>query len=267
MTNETKPLAVRVIYIVPADAEPWDDAKQRATECLEDIQWFFADEMERLGFGPKTFEIARDAAGSLFFHQINSNLSKDDFSMKYWNNCKNEAQGHGLRNLDYVTVYFYEAYSIADGEVDAGSKGQAKKGKGGEAFLSSLHLKMARREWLANNNGYCGEVFNWISSESMKGYELSWNGRGRELGDLSGSGFGVIAHEIAHCFALPEEEKMSRNRNGPLMGNGCRGMRGYFRPDLTKDRCVLREKDAAVLDKSDYFEIRKLKLKSSSFSR
>ena len=265
MTYETQPLAVRVIYIVPSDAEPWGDAKQRANDCLEDIQWFFADEMKRLGYGRKTFEIARDEADSIVFHQINSNLTRDDFGFKYWNNCKNAAQDHGLRNLDCVTVYFYEGYSIANGVVEAGSRGNAK-GNGGEAFLSSLHLKLAIREWLANNQGYGGKVFDWISSESMGDGALNWNGRGRRLGDLAGAGFGIIAHELAHCFAVPKQEKMSRSRSGPLMGNGCRGMRGYFRPDLTGDRCVLREEDAAVLDKSNFFDIRKLKPKSVSFS-
>ena len=265
MKDKTDTWTIRVIYIVPAGIQPWFEAKQRATECLEDLQWFFADEMNRLGYGPMTFEIARDGEGSLVFYQIDSHLTPDDFRKNYWNNCKNTARAYGLRDLDYVTVYFFEAYSISNGTVDdAGSRGK-HKGRGGESFLSSLHLKVARREWLANSNGYGGEVFDWIDSEVMKDDTLSWNGRGPTLGDVSGAGYGVVAHELAHCFNPPPQENGRSGRTGPLMGSGCRGMRGYFRPCLTDDRCVLRDEDAAAFSNNGFFALRRLKPKSAAF--
>jgi len=265
MPDQTEPWTVRVIYILSADAEPWPEAKQRATECLEDLQWFFADQMKELHYEPKTFEIARDDDGSIVFYQIRSDLTSSEFRNTYWNNCKNAATNHRLRNLDYITIYFYEAYLITNGAVvDAGSSGK-HKGKGGEAFLSSLHLKLARREWLGNSNGYGGEVFDWISSEAMRDDTLSWNDRGPTLGDVSGAGFGVIAHELAHCFDPPPQENGKRGPAGLLMGNGCRGMRGYFQPNLTNDRCKLRKEDAAVFDKSNFFAVRTLKPRSVSF--
>ncbi len=263
MTDKTKPWTVRVIYIVPAGAERWSEAKHRATECLEDLQWYFADQMKEFGYEPKTFEIERDVAGSIVFREIPSDLTQDEFRHTYWNNCKKAA--NKLRDLDYVTIYFYEAYLISNGVVvDAGSSGK-HKGKGGEAFLSSLHLKLARREWLTNSNGYGGEVFDWISSEAMKDDTLSWNDRGPTLGDVSGAGFGMIAHELAHCFDPPPQENGKRGPEGLLMGNGCRGMRGYFQPKLTDDRCKLRKEDAAAFEKSDFFALRTFKPRSVSF--
>jgi hypothetical protein len=44
-----QPHTVRVIYIVPSDAKVWLVAKQHATEVLEDLQHFFADEMNLRG--------------------------------------------------------------------------------------------------------------------------------------------------------------------------------------------------------------------------
>lgn len=129
------------------------------------------------------------------------------------------------------------------------------KGNGGKVFLSSLHLKLARREWLANSNGYDGEVFDWISSEAVKDDTLSWNDRGPTLGDVSGAGFGVIAHELAHCFNPPPQENGEHGPEGLLMGNGCRGIRLYFQPKLTGDRCKLRNEDAAAFEKSDFFRL------------
>lgn len=253
------PDEVRVIYIVPSDRNPWLEAQQCATGCLEDLQWFFADEMDRLGYGPKTFEIGRDASGLVVFYQIDSELTTDQFIVTYWNNCKSAATNHALRDLDWVTVYFFEAYLLKNGstKTQAGSKGWPR-GRGGEAFLSSLHLKMAKRDWLSRDDGYAGEIFDWISPTPLESGALSWNGRGPTLGDVSGSGYGMIAHELAHCFGPAPEEKQARCRCGPLMGPGCRGMRGYFRPNLTTDRCLLRKEDAALLNASPFFAVRAL---------
>jgi hypothetical protein len=267
MNNEVYPCTVRVIYIVPADAQPWLEVKQRATECLEDLQWFFADEMQRLGFGSMTFEIAMDEEGSLDFYQLKSDLIRDEFLKNYYNSCKSTVSSYRLRNFNYITIYFYEAYSINNGIVNDAGCGGGQRGRGGEAFISSLQLKMARREWLTNNNNYGGEVFDWIDSEPMKNNTLSWNGRGLTLGDVSGSGFGIIAHELAHCFNLPPQEVGQRGSHGLLMGNGCRGMRGYFQPELTTDRCFLRPEDAEAFNRNGSFAKRELKSKSSAFNR
>ena len=256
---------VRVVYVLPSNVAPWDEAKRRANEWLEDIQWFFADEMKRRGYGPKTFQIATDKSGALVFHQINSALSKEDFQKSPVNNCKKAAQAHALRDDNDIVVYFHESYSILRGKVSgAGARG-GRRGHGGEAFLSSLHLKMARREWIADASGYERKVFEWISPEPMKANTLSWHGRGRQLGDISGSAFGIMAHELSHSFGLSHERTDDHNRRGNLMGNGCRGMRGYFRPDLTDDFCVLSEKNATVLDQSPFFAVRDLKSRSTAF--
>lgn len=262
MHYRTKPFTVRFIYVVPKNVEPWREAKRCAHEWLEDIQWFFADQMKKRDHGPKTFEIATDNKGELVFHQIRTSLSKDEFQNNRVNNCKNVGKTYGLRSKnDDVVVYFYESYSIHNGKVS----GQGARGQGGEAFLSSLYLKMARREWIADNNSYDGKVFKWISPEPMKADTLSWNRRGRKLGDVAGSAFGVIAHELGHGFGLSHDKTNDRNRKGNLMGNGFRGMRGYFRPDLTDDFCVLSVRNAAALNKSNFFAIRDLKPKSVIF--
>lgn len=148
ITYLTRPLTVRVVYVVPSDAQPWEEAKRRASEWLEDIQWFFADEMKRLGYEPKTFEIATDESGELIFQQIGSPLTKEAFGKSRCKNCVKAARTNGLQSANDAVVYFYETY---DGDVSSqGTKGG--KGKGG-AFLGSLYLKRAKREWITKRFG------------------------------------------------------------------------------------------------------------------
>ncbi len=90
------------------------------------------------------------------------------------------------------------------------------------------------------------------------------------MGDVSGAAFGIIAHELAHGFGSEhhKSEDDKRERTGHLMGLGPRGFRGYFRPDLTEDRCVLSEVDARLLDGSQFFDVKEdLKPRSISFVR
>jgi len=245
MPYKTQSFTVRVVYVIPKDAEPWQETKRRATEWLEDIQWFFADQMEQRGYGRKTFEIARDECGELVFNHISSPLTKKEFGNNRVKNCRKATRANGLQSTNDVVVYFYESY---DGKVS----GQGAKGEKWGAFLGGLYLKRARREWIGRENKYKGEISDW---------------NGKKLGNLSGSAFGVMAHELGHAFDLHHDMTNDKHRKGNLMGKGCRGMGGYFRPDLTDNFCVLTEQDAAILDKSDFFAVRKLKPKSKIFDQ
>lgn len=259
-----KEYTVRVVYIVPLGAKPWEEMKRRVTEYLEDIQWFFADEMSRHGFGKKTFEIARDSNRELVFHQI-SGPSRSQFKEKPWNECKKIAEANGLRSDNDIVMYFFEYYLFPSGKNPVASSRGSKREDGGEVFLSSLHIKLARREWLSCDSEYEGQVFDWIRPEPMGKDTLNWHGRGRKICNVCGASYGIMAHELGHAFGLQHDRNNDRNRKGNLMGNGCRGIRGYFRPDLTDDFCVLTEKDAAHLNDSRFFSKRNLKNKSIAF--
>lgn len=260
-----KDYTVRVVYIVPRDAEPWEAIKKQITFCLEDIQWFFADEMSRHGYGPKSFEIARDNDGSVILDRINCTLTKSEFEISPCNKSKGIAEGRKLRSTNDIVIYLLEDYSFPKGKNPSVVARGAQRGFGGEAFLSSFYVKLAIREWISNDMEYGGKVFDWIRPEPMSRDTLSWNGRGKKLGDVSGAAYGIMAHELGHAFGLHHDRNDDSNRRGNLMGNGCRGMRGYFRPDLTNDFCVLTKKDTAHLNGSRFFSKRNLKKKSLTF--
>ncbi len=63
------PFTVRVIYFQPADVQA-PDMPDKIRDTMEDVQELYATEMDRHGFGRKTFRMERDAQGKVVVHQI-----------------------------------------------------------------------------------------------------------------------------------------------------------------------------------------------------
>src|SRR5258705_9969694 len=120
MVTITTPYTVRVIYIEPKDAEAWPDARRRTTEMLKDLQHFFADEMRRHDFGPRTFAFAENDE-ALFEYRKCKDLSNADFQADPWGACKLELGGGRPPDAPDIEICFFDAYSIPDGVDEAAS--------------------------------------------------------------------------------------------------------------------------------------------------
>jgi len=71
--NEEKAPARRKIYFVyftPADREPPSDCRERLGRMMRDVQEFYAREMQRHGFGPRTIQLDQDDRGALNLHFV-----------------------------------------------------------------------------------------------------------------------------------------------------------------------------------------------------
>ncbi|HWY74906.1 MAG TPA: NPCBM/NEW2 domain-containing protein, partial [Verrucomicrobiae bacterium] len=66
----TPPKKLHLVYFTPADRDPVPGYKVRLSAIMEDIRAFYREGMERTGFGPKTFEMDRDADGKLAFLMV-----------------------------------------------------------------------------------------------------------------------------------------------------------------------------------------------------
>ncbi len=65
---------VRAFYFIPEDVNPTPNVNTVFDRLLKDVQEFFADEMERHGFGRKTFRLETDSAGKVMVHRVNGDL-------------------------------------------------------------------------------------------------------------------------------------------------------------------------------------------------
>ena len=67
--QETRPI-IRLIYILPEDREPDPDIDEKMDAMIKYIQQFFADEMERHGYGRKTIIYQADQDGKAIVHKM-----------------------------------------------------------------------------------------------------------------------------------------------------------------------------------------------------
>ena len=62
---------VRLVYFLPNDLDPQPKIDTRLNVLIKDVQKFFANEMERHGYGKKTFRLESDDNGNAIVHHVN----------------------------------------------------------------------------------------------------------------------------------------------------------------------------------------------------
>ncbi len=67
---EFQDYTVKLIYFLPKDREPQKDIDAKIDKLIKNVQKFYADEMERHGFGRKTFQFETDEAGNAVVHHL-----------------------------------------------------------------------------------------------------------------------------------------------------------------------------------------------------
>lgn len=78
------PNVVVPIYFLPTNRLPQTDIPEKIDKILRDVQTFFADEMERHGYGRKSFEFEKNSNGSAKVYLFEGNTA-DEYYHKYAN--------------------------------------------------------------------------------------------------------------------------------------------------------------------------------------
>ena len=63
--------SVRLVYFLPRDRPARPDRIEAFRQLIKDVQQFYADEMERHGYGRKTFRVETDRGGEPIVHRFN----------------------------------------------------------------------------------------------------------------------------------------------------------------------------------------------------
>ena len=75
---------VKLVYFVPNDREAQPDINAKMDTLIKGAQQFFADEMERHGFGKKTFLFETDEDGNAIVHRVNGEFNEAYYNENSW---------------------------------------------------------------------------------------------------------------------------------------------------------------------------------------
>ena len=105
----TKPIgdllqpSVRLIYFLPSDREVRPERASALSQMITEVQEFYADEMERHGFGRKTFTLETDTGGIPIVHFVRGKFEEGYYERatgyRVWGEC------FGYIN-DFRHIYF-----------------------------------------------------------------------------------------------------------------------------------------------------------------
>ena len=130
--NVGEPRTVRMIYFVPDDRPSIENIDTKLDSLIKEIQRFYADEMERNGFGRKSFVFESDASGKAVAHHVNGQSSASYYNTE----GEEDVFGKVLSEIDEQFDTTQNIYFIA---ADITYPGSAWRG-GGQAILGGATI-------------------------------------------------------------------------------------------------------------------------------
>ena len=194
---------LNVVYFTPSDREPEPRYHERLEAILEDIRAFYRDGMTRAGFGPKTFELARDAQGKLIIHLVKGGEPESAYPRsgarqnggtdatardKIMAACRPVLQAAGIAPDRETTIIF------------------CNLARWDEKTRTFQHHSPYMGFW-TQTGGWCFAVdssildIGQIGQKQPKLKDGEWGVE--SLGKFNTVFIGGIAHELGHAFALP----------------------------------------------------------------
>jgi hypothetical protein len=209
--------AVRKLHLVvwvPSDREPAADYQVRLTRIMEHIRAFYADEMERLGFGPRTFNLDYKDDGSLRIHLVKGAGPYNDYQVQSGSKIRGEClpvlREAGI-DADRETIVLFCNLATWDPEkltfkhqspyYAGGSHRQGTAWQLDSPELDTLNL--SKTEPIIRDGQY-GRI---------------------SLGKHNSIFIGGIAHELGHALSLPHNKERPDEAAAwgtALMGSGNR---------------------------------------------
>ena len=120
--NFGEPHTVRMIYFLPSDRSPQQDIDTKLDTLIREVQQFYADEMERHGFGRKTFTFETDVNGKAVVHHVDGQFTDSYYRQNTAHKVREEIreQFYTPRNIYFIAI------DISSERVSATSCGEAK---------------------------------------------------------------------------------------------------------------------------------------------
>ena len=190
---------VRLIYFLPSDRPARPDRVAALRQLIKDAQQLFADEMNRHGWGEKTFTVETDVDGEPLVHQINGKFKEDYYFQtaslwKVWAELPEHFEGDDFQHVYFIAIDFSNE-GLEGGEVGglASLVFYPRGGRGRFNFRGPEIITQGE------------EVFGGLALIPSFGHNFD--------------PLFLTAHEIGHAFGLVHDFRKGRNSNY-VMGFG-----------------------------------------------
>jgi hypothetical protein len=205
---------LHIVYWTPGDREPAPLYRERLSKILSDIQGFYAREMERIGFGPRSLRLDRASDGLVNIHLVRGKNPYKDYDRESGNDIRGECIST-LRQAGIdpngETIVIFCNMSNWDPEKRVISQnspyyagGSIKSGTAWQVDSPVLNLDLLTDEGGHVQDGEYGRI---------------------SIGRYNSIFIGGIAHEVGHALSLPHckaRPDESAAFGTALMGSGNR---------------------------------------------
>lgn len=255
---------LRVVYMIPSNRRPQTNAESKIQKYVVRMQRWFREQMERLGYGSKTFQYETQADGrrpkvnfayvdnpDTFFHD-------QDYGMR-WSKILDGIASVGFlpwQSGEVLLVVAETHLQLPDGSFLEGSTffGGAGGKFTGVGIVTGETLARFSATLLTDDRPYEGLHIPALGPYPLvQDVTFPWF-EGSTLSSVSSAAQGAAIHETAHGWGLWHDFRNDDNFNGNLMGNGLRGIRGALHPNrYPQDDTRLSSGSALLLNYHRFF--------------
>lgn len=257
---------VRVAYLIPSNRVPQPEGAANLRSNIRNYQEWVADEMDRHGFGRKTFVYETEANGVtprvhvLQLPNVDTAYIGADQGITH-DKILEGAEAVGISTFADGDIWLlvHEAHiQNADGSKVGGvalGGGFGTGNAGGIAVVDAAILSLLDADGLRDDRLYDGLLVPTFGSRLLvQDKSFPWF-EGSTISSVVSSFSGAMLHELLHGFGLPHDSRNDNNFHGNIMGNGLRGWRGYTYPNRYTDETVyLSSASALTLNYSRYLQ-------------
>jgi hypothetical protein len=229
---------VRIAYVIPSNRTAQSNAVENLRWAIREYQDWYRKQMERNGFGSRTFRYETESDGvTPKVYIVPVTVTDDYLRGDIWGRTISAASAAGIPVWASKQIWWLasEAHvQAANGSVSGGTALGAGFGSGDDAGVGMIGGDALARfspAYLTNNSAYAGKVIQEIGPYPLVQNVSFPSFEGSTLSSVSSSVFGAGLHELSHAFGLPHNFRNDNNFNGNLMGNGLRGVRGNLYPE------------------------------------